>query len=334
MLKWAPLNIPIERRAQTASVLFFVFIFIFAPVITTLFTFFALFSPLCPLILLYFAWTYHDRKTPKNGSRPCRFWRENRIWKYFADYFPLKLVKTADLPPQHNYIVGSHPHGIFGIGTFGSFCTEATGFSETFPGIKPLLVTLPSQFWFPFRRELVISSGCISSYAESIGNVLSKPNRGVAVGIVVGGAEEALEARPDNFDLKLSTRKGFIRLALKHGAWLVPMYNFGENRIYNQVENRKGTKLRIIQTKFKEFFGFSPPIFFGRGIFQYTFGIMPYRAPITTVVGAPIPVNQNSEPTKEEVDSLHAEYCQALIKLFNEHKTKYDIPEDAQLNIS
>lgn len=58
------------------------------------------------------------------------------------------------------------------------------------------------------------------------------------VSIVLGGAEEALDAHPDNFDLKLSTRRGFVRLALRQGASLVPVYHFGETSIYNQVRQK------------------------------------------------------------------------------------------------
>jgi 2-acylglycerol O-acyltransferase 2 len=121
------------------------------------------------------------------------------------------------------------------MGAFANFATEGTGFSSKFPGIKPLIVTLPSQFYFPVKREINLAHGCISSYAESIENVLSRPEKGTAICIVIGGAEEALNAHPNNYDLKLATRKGFIKLALKHGSWLVPMYNFGENNAYDQV---------------------------------------------------------------------------------------------------
>ena len=34
--------------------------------------------------------------------------------------------------------------------------------------------------------------------------------------------------------------------------------------------------------------GFMPVLFFGRGIFQYNLGIVPYRKAITVVVGKPI----------------------------------------------
>lgn len=35
--------------------------------------------------------------------------------------------------------------------------------------------------------------------------------------IIVGGAQEALDARPGAYRLLLKNRKGFIRLALTHG---------------------------------------------------------------------------------------------------------------------
>ncbi|RWR98368.1 hypothetical protein B4U79_03295, partial [Dinothrombium tinctorium] len=55
------------------------------------------------------------------------------LWRYYAEYFPIKLHKTADLNPNKNYIIGYHPHGILPFGAFANFNTEATGFSEKFP---------------------------------------------------------------------------------------------------------------------------------------------------------------------------------------------------------
>lgn len=69
----------------------------------------------------------------------------------------------------------------------------------------------------------------------------------MAVVIVPGGAAEALHARPGNFTLVLKNRKGFVRLALQHGADLVPAYSFGENDLYQQMDNPEGSKLRKFQ---------------------------------------------------------------------------------------
>uniref|UniRef100_A0A0L8H0K8 Uncharacterized protein n=1 Tax=Octopus bimaculoides TaxID=37653 RepID=A0A0L8H0K8_OCTBM len=38
-----------------------------------------------------------------------------------------------------------------------------------------------------------------------------------------------------------------------------------------------------LQVKFTKYTGIAPVIFHGRGIFNYTFGIVPFRKPINTV---------------------------------------------------
>ena len=54
---------------------------------------------------------------------------------------------------------------------------------------------------------------------------------GSSLTIVVGGAAESLSAHPGTADLTLKRRKGFIKLAIKQGADLVPVFSFGENDV-------------------------------------------------------------------------------------------------------
>ena len=62
------------------------------------------------------------------------------------------------------------------------------------------------------------TSGVCDVTKESIQWILTKQGKGNAAIIVVGGAEEALEARPGNYNLKLKNRKGFIKMAIKNGC--------------------------------------------------------------------------------------------------------------------
>ena len=64
---------------------------------------------------------------------------------------------------------------------------------------------------------------------------------------------------------------------------LVPVYSFGENDLFSQISNPKGSWLRHFQTKFMKAISFAPVLFHGRGIFQYNFGFLPYRHPVTTI---------------------------------------------------
>ncbi|EPY89494.1 2-acylglycerol O-acyltransferase 2 [Camelus ferus] len=201
----------------------------------------------------------------------------------FTRLLSLQLVKTAELDPSQNYLAGFHPHGILAIGAFINLCTESTGFSSLFPGIRPHLMMLNLWFRAPFFRDYIMSGGLISSDKESGAHILSRKGGGNLLGVIVGGAQEALNARPGSNMLLLRNRKGFIRLALMHGASLVPIFSFGDNDLFDQYENSPGSWLRWIQNRLQKIMGVSFPLFHGRGVFQYSFGLLPYRRPITTV---------------------------------------------------
>ena len=63
----------------------------------------------------------------------------------------------------------------------------------------------------------------------------------------------------------------------------MPVFSFGENDLFDQIPNPEGSKIRKFQARMTKLLGFSVPVFHGRGIFNYTFGILPYRKPINTV---------------------------------------------------
>ena len=47
----------------------------------------------------------------------------------------MSLHKTAELPPDRNYVFGFHPHGIISYSAFVTFATEALDVSKKFPGM-------------------------------------------------------------------------------------------------------------------------------------------------------------------------------------------------------
>ncbi|XP_055429570.1 2-acylglycerol O-acyltransferase 1 isoform X2 [Bubalus kerabau] len=195
----------------------------------------------------------------------------------------LELIKTWDLDPSHNYIFGFHPHGVLVVGAFGNFCTNYSAFKELFPGFTSYLHVLPYWFRCPLFREYLMSSGPVSVSKKSVSHVLSKEGGGNISVIVLGGAEESLDAHPGKFTLFIRQRKGFVKIALTHGAYLVPVFSFGENELFKQVSNPEGSWLRNVQEKLQKIMGFALPLFHARGIFQYNFGLIPYRKPIHTV---------------------------------------------------
>jgi len=333
-IEWAPLNIPIERRLQTLGALYHNWLAFVLPALCIVLPLYMLFcTSVWYLLLPYGIWLAWDWNSPKRGAYASKWWQNMKIHRHFANYFPVKLHKTADLSVKNNYLFACHPHGIICTSAFINFATNGTGFFQKYPGINAHLCTLVGQFWTPFRREWGLLHGMVDCSRQSVEHIIGKKQKGNAAVLVVGGAEEALDAHPGTHILTLRRRKGFVKIALQNGAHLVPVYSFGENEIYTQTENPKGSMTRAIQTAFKRLIGVSPPIFHGRGIFNYTFGFLPYRKPMNTVIGAPIKTKRIPHPTIEQIDEYHEKYMTALNQLFEKHKTKFGVPKTTKLVI-
>ncbi|XP_045070427.1 2-acylglycerol O-acyltransferase 2-A [Coregonus clupeaformis] len=331
-IQFAPLNIPLRRRLQTAAVLQWVFSFLVLAQCCLAGYVLLCVSDWWVLAVLYAGWLYLDRDTPTSGGRRSEWLRNCSVWKHFRDYFPLNLIKTVDLDPDSNYIFGFHPHGVLVAGGFGNFCTEASGFSSLFPGLTPYLLMLPFWFRVPFFRDYIMCGGLVSSEKASLSFLVSAPRGGNVAVVAVGGAPESLDARPGALTLQVLHRKGFIKLALKHGAQLVPVFSFGENELFDQMTNPAGSPLRWLQDHLQRLMGVALPMFTGRGVFQYSFGLLPYRQPIHTVVGRPIPVVQTPSPTKDDIDRLHSLYLEGLTAVFEDNKDNYGIAPDKHLH--
>ncbi|KXS19405.1 DAGAT-domain-containing protein [Gonapodya prolifera JEL478] len=313
-VKWAPLSVPIERRVQTLAVLFWALQFF---IILGAFFLLALFPSTWPVLIPYVCWVVFIDRAERKGGRRVEALRNMPIWTWFVDYFPIRLHKTADVPPTRPYIFGYHPHGVISLGAWGNFATNATGFSKLFPGIKLHLCTLDPNFRWPFTREYLLGMGLVSVDRKSLEYVLHK---GESAMIVIGGAEEAAKARPFTNDLVLGRRFGFVKLALRYGAWLVPVFSFGEGDIWDIKESETGDK---ISHWTKKYFGVTLPLIFGRGVFNYNYGIMPYRRAINTVVGEPLEMPHIPEPTEEQVREHHDRYVAALKKVWDANKDVY-----------
>ncbi|KYO38391.1 diacylglycerol O-acyltransferase 2 [Alligator mississippiensis] len=319
---------------QLLSVLQWVLSFLFMGIISLLLLIYLVFTSFWPISALYLVWLIFDWDTPERGGRRFAWLRKWAVWRHFRDYFPIQLVKTHDLHPSQNYIIGSHPHGILCVGAFCNFITGSTGFFEKYPGIRSFLATLSGNFRMPFFREYLMSGGLCPVTRQAIGYLLSRNGTGNAVAIVIGGAAESLSCQPGVTTLILKNRKGFVRMALQHGAHLVPSFSFGENELFRQVVFKEGSWMRNLQERCRKLLGFAPCLFYGRGLTSiHSRGFLPFPRPITTVVGEPMTVPKIEDPSHETVDLYHGMYIRSLLKLFNEHKAKYGLSETDELRI-
>ncbi|KAI4285409.1 MAG: hypothetical protein L6R38_000648 [Xanthoria sp. 2 TBL-2021] len=339
-IHFAPISVPLKRRLQTLMVLSHTL---------SIALFLTAFFLLCAIPLfwpLLFPYTIYVllSAAPHSGTLSHRspFLRSLPIWSLFASYFPARLHRSARLEPTRKYIFGYHPHGIISHGAFATFATEACGFSTLFPGITNTLLTLDANFRVPFYRDYALAMGLASVSRESCENILSKggPNgegMGRAITIVIGGARESLDAQPrSHLRLVLKRRKGFVKLAIRTGADLVPVLAFGENELYEQVTSDSHPFVHKFQLMVKKCMGFTIPLFHARGVFNYDVGLMPYRRPLNVVVGRPVKVVQAGKGEKVDgvyVDEIHAAYVKELERIWEEWKEVFGVEKGVELRI-
>ncbi|CAH1402341.1 unnamed protein product [Nezara viridula] len=276
-----------ENLLNTFATSFVLGMFYFGPLVSVLITTSLVLSPLSPLLPFYLIWMYLDRKTPFRKGRRMGLLRSAKLHQRFRDYFPMSLIKTADIPPTKNYIFCCFPHGILGVGVHGEFSGENPQFQKLFPGINPLCHTLDSNFYYPFSREYVISMGYRSVSKEALLNNLTKGPGNASV-IVVGGSAEAMHCKTGEHRVILRNRKGFVKLAITCGADLVPIYAFGENDLYHHYMFPEDSIIYKIQQAVRSFTGVAPTLVSGRGLFQSIFGLLPYKRPLHIVGEAPL----------------------------------------------
>ncbi|KAG0300279.1 diacylglycerol O-acyltransferase 1 [Linnemannia gamsii] len=330
MAIFAPLILPVERRLQTGAVLVW---------IAALGTSFTVFFYLCtirylwPFIIIYLLWILMVDQAPEHGGRRSLLWRNWIGWTYFARYFPMTLIKEGDLDPSKNYIFGYHPHGIISLGAVCTFGTEGLGFSKNYPGIIPTLLTLQSNFQIPFYRDYIMAMGMASVSKQSCERILNS-GPGNSITIVVGGAQESLGAKPGTLDLTLKKRLGFIKLALVNGASLVPTLAFGENDLYELYSTDHTSKMYHVQQCMKNVLGWTMPMFNGRGVFNYEFGLMPRRKPVAIVIGEAIHVEKvEGSPSTEQLEALQKQYIDALLGIWDRYKDTYAVGRTQDLQI-
>lgn len=264
--------------------------------------------------LLYLIWFILDINSPFRGKNHGRWARHffflELCLKYIVKYFSYTIkfdgtaeedLKKCKVPKMYC----CHPHGVFGYATVIGF----SGKSKIL-GRFVTVVTLNLQFYFPLWRDLIIGLGFCASEKRAIRSVLRAGREDIAV--VVGGARETGKMKRNEINVVLSNRKGVFELALEEGAALVPVINFGENELYNQVQYPWLERLQLKLLKMLKIF---PIVIYGRML------LFPEQVPMTTVIGSPIQVQKISgKPTYEQIDDLRNRYIQALRELHDRHR--------------
>ena len=243
-------------------------------------------------------------------GRPWDRLRQHPIWTLTQSYFPAKLIRTKKLDPSKKYVFGWHPHGILilsRIHVYGGV------WELLFPGVPFRVLGASPMFKMPGCREICLWMGAVDAGRKTAARVLRE---GLSVAVYPGGSREIFSTDPNSSETKiyLQKRRGFVRLAMQHGADLVPVFIFGEKRCYKRLNVPASVRdwlLRVLKIPLI--------VFWGRWFTWY-----PYRATQTCVFGAPIAtgpgMNEGETPSEEDVAAMHAKYTAAVVEIFEKHK--------------
>jgi len=165
--------------------------------------------------------------------------------------------------------------------------------------------------YIPFLRDVAMWLGSREVTHKSFTFALE--GEGKSVLVVPGGLSEVKFSKSTDNHIRILTRhKGFVRMAMKAGVPLVPIYSFGETRFLDTIDVPYLTEMfyKYLRSPFPYFRGFL-------GFLQ-----IPRPAKVTVVVGAPIFFERKGHVSDEEVDAVHREFYFAVKKLHSDYKEK------------
>jgi len=252
--------------------------------------------PLSILPLGLYMYTYLDQG--ERYGRPSGLVRGLFIFDWFKKYFALKLITTVPIDPTKQYIFAIQPHGILPLGGVINFISNVNEVSQKIPvPIRGLAAT--ACFYMPIYRDVLLGGGVVDASRYNARRVIEG---GLSLWLVPGGSREALYSTPKSDTLVLKCRKGFVKLAIEHGVPIVPVFSFGETDTYDQWIPDSGI-VWTIKDHFQKITGLSLPLLTH---------LIPHPAEIATVVGTPMAVRKNPNPSDEEVQRVLDQYIEHL----------------------
>jgi hypothetical protein len=260
----------------------------------------------------YWLYVFNDMSY-KNLGAP---WKEAENLPFIGailEWLPVRILRTTELDKDKLYVFACHPHGTLAFNRAAVGFSTRTLWDEAFPGVKFRVLTASAPFFVPLIRELWLWSYCIDAAKRTAVKAMRELNASIFV--YPGGELEQIETVYQKHIAMVSMRKGFVKLAIEEGAELVPVYAFGETDLYYHFRFLIDVRRWLVKK-----FHVAVPLICGQ------YGLMPYRVPVTMVFGAPIKLPHCANPTQEQIDSAHKTYCEALLKLFDDHKARLGYP--------
>lgn len=237
----------------------------------------------------------------------------------YFEYEQIIETSPVDIKQQlregKNFIIPAQPHGVI---SFCGICSSI--YSPEFScDLKSAVAS--AVLFTPILKHVMGIFGLVDASRTSLKKHLQKKGTLGSVVIYVGGLAELFLSSRDEEILYLAKRKGFIKLALREGVDIVPIYLFGNTSVLTVLKTGFLAEIsRKLQVSLTFFWGkWGLPI--------------PRDEKLLYVGGQPLGMPQISEPTQEDIDKWHAKYCTEVTRLFNTYKERVPLYKHKKLVI-
>ena len=272
---------------------------------------------LAPLLLLMypFWWLTWSLLAPLIVSSllppvPSRSFLQAWPFKHIGAYFNYSEIKELGDPElraliaKRSVLFCVQPHGVF---SFGGACAGVEWARRWWhPGSIPTAAAA-SVMVTPIVKHVVGLFGVCDAAAKPLGRRLA---RGASAVLYIGGIAELFLTSAAEERLFARKRKGFIKLALRAGSEVVPVYLFGNTSVLSVYSSAFLRRLaRSTGITLTWFWGW-------RGT------PVPRPRKIVGVLGRPLgmPSHSIADPTQAQVDEWHERYLAEVRRLFDTYK--------------
>lgn len=212
---------------------------------------------------------------------------------------------TAASKKQQQTFYAIHPHGAFSFGWASLFAHPHLGHVR--------FCFAPGLYFSPFFRLFTRAVGNPGSAGKAA--MISYMKAGEDLALPPGGFEEATLTSTNHDRVFIKRRTGFVRLCLQHGIAIRPVYVFGENRLYWNLQGGWDFRLNILNKN-----NLPAIVTWGHPLIP----LLPKSTvAMKVVVGEPIVLPKMDSPSKDVVKQWHDKYVAALVALFENHKEDY-----------
>lgn len=264
-----------------------------------------------------------ERRAVRIGPK----WLGVLAWQFLHGWSRLMGVRLASekgegldlIDPARRYLIVWHPHGF--IAWSALFIVSRMAVIGHPHGREWFAMVAPALFKIPIFSEALMLVNGRKVDKKVVENLLEK---GQSIAIQPGGVKEQMASRHDQEQAVFPQNLGFIRMAIKHGMDLLPVYIFNENQLYRKVDGFEGATSFIHRTT-----GMVLPASTAKFGLPMA-GLMPKSNDIHVRWGAPIAVGDaDPEPSDERVEALFQQYLVELRKIFKRYASECLPPDVA-----